>query len=85
MAGAEADIARSITWGEAQTPRDENGLARWQTIEALILIKMNRLDEARAAIDESVRLHRLVFGLEHEWTLVAVRRQRAIHAGQVPD
>ncbi len=84
LTGAEQDIAASIAWAEAQAPRDERNLAFQYETKARILATMGKFNEARAAIDESVRLHSDLFGANHEWTRVAIRRQQAIHAGQQP-
>ncbi|MBL8763884.1 MAG: ATP-binding protein [Phycisphaerae bacterium] len=48
-AGAEADLKRSIDWGESQTPRDERSLAIWYASRARV--RQDRGDYAGAEAD----------------------------------
>jgi hypothetical protein len=84
LAGAEKDINWTINWEESQTQPNPQGLAFSYGTKSIILAKAGKFPQARAAIDESVRLHTAVFGADHEWTKRCVRRQQAIHAGKDP-
>ncbi|MCX5688844.1 MAG: hypothetical protein NTV94_03480 [Planctomycetota bacterium] len=82
--GAEEDLNRAIVWFEAHNPLNESGLQFLYESKALLLARKKQFDEAQRAIDESVRLHIVLFGADHEWTKTAIARQQAIHAGKVP-
>jgi hypothetical protein len=85
LVGAQADLQQSIDWLESQSSRNERGLAIVYDTQALILAKADRFEQAKVAIDKTVRFYTAVFGPDHEWTRRAIRRQQAIHAGRVPD
>ena len=54
LAGAEADLKKSIDWGEAQSPRDERSLAVYYASRAIIRQTRGDLAGAEADIKKSI-------------------------------
>jgi tetratricopeptide (TPR) repeat protein len=84
LLGALDDVSFATEWHLRQVPVNEGRLAFLYETKAILLARMDRYPEARAMIDECVRLRTRVFGADHEWMAVTVRRQQTIHAGRVP-
>lgn len=82
---AEEDVTRAIDWQESQRPMNDRGVVFLYEHRAVLLALQRRFAEAEVEIEKALQLELAIFGSDHPFTQLTIRRKNAIQEGRIPE